>query len=138
MPDLNALGAVLGEADLACDGVIEGGGDDNEKFNRRGVPEVGGLAEERCIPRHVPRALQAASRTFSASFKSVGAAKQAEANKDANSMPPTVSIFILQFSRMCAMRGMIIYSIAKKINIPVGRINILSHMTTKLTRSALV
>ena len=95
MPDLNTPGAVLGEADVASDGVIDGGGDDNEEFNRRGVPEVGGLAEERCILRHVPRALQAASRTFSASFKSAGAAKQAEANKDANSMPPIASIFRL-------------------------------------------
>ena len=40
MPDLNTLGAMLGEADVAGDGVIDGGGDDNEKFDRRGVPEV--------------------------------------------------------------------------------------------------
>ena len=73
---------MVGEANLAGDGVINGGGDDGERGDGGERTELGGLGKGTCTSGHVPRASQALARLFSAlSSESVWAAKPVEANR---------------------------------------------------------
>lgn len=124
----------MGEASLAGDGVMNGGGDDGERGDGGGRTEFGGLGKGTSISGHVPRASQALPRLFSAlSSESVWAAKQVEANKKRQFNNIRIEhSHNVNLHNVCNVMDDDQFSQGKK-NMRVGRMKRLSHMTTKWT-----